>query len=137
MRCRYCSVGKYFTWLRCHPSSELMGDSNDENPYLVVPGTDEYDVLSFLVQNPGAQFTPPEIAADTELSEVAAADALTTLSEDDLVQQSQDAYYIPVDRGDEFRRRLESVDAAAQLHDGAPDDDAYAVEDWEAQGDSL
>jgi len=108
-----------------------MGDSNDENPYLVVPGTDEYDVLSVLVRNSGEQFTPPEIAADTDLTEADAADALTTLSEDGLVQQSQDAYYIPPDRGGEIRRRLESVDAAAQLHGGAPDDDAYAVEDWE------
>lgn len=51
MRCRYCRIGEYFTCLRCDPSSELMGGSNDENPYVVIPDTDEYYALGFLVRN--------------------------------------------------------------------------------------
>ncbi|CQH65369.1 HTH domain protein (plasmid) [Halobacterium hubeiense] len=113
-----------------------MGDSNDENPYVVIPDTDEYYALGFLVRNRGEQFTLPEIAASTDMSEADAADTMTTLFEDDLVERSQGAYYVPVDRAEDLQRRLESVDAAAKLHDAAPDD-AYAVEGWEEQVDSL
>jgi hypothetical protein len=113
-----------------------MGGPNDENPYLVVPGTDEYDALGFLVRNRGEQFTPPEIAAGTDITEADAADTMTTLFEDDLVERSQGAYYVPVDRGEDLQRRLESVDAAAKLHENAPDD-AYAVDGWEEHVDSV
>lgn len=70
------------------------------------------------------------------MSEADAADTMTTLSEDDLVERSQGAYSVPVDLGEDLQRRLESVDAAAKLHDNAPDD-AYAVEVWEEKVDSL
>jgi len=113
-----------------------MGGPKDENPYLVTPGTDEYDALSFLVRNRGEKFTPPEIAAGTGISEADAADTMTTLFEDDLVERSQGAYYVPVDRAEELQRRLESVDAAAKVHENEPDD-AYAVEGWEDEVDSL
>ncbi|MDL0118567.1 hypothetical protein PNQ29_10040 [Halobacterium salinarum] len=79
---------------------------------------------------------PPEIAAGTDITEADAADTMTTLSEDDLVERSQGAYYVPVNRAEDLQRRLESVDAAAQVHDTAPDD-AYAVDGWEEQVDSL
>jgi hypothetical protein len=113
-----------------------MGGPNDENPYLVIPGTDEYDALGFLVRNRGEQFTPPEIAAGTGIREADAADTMTTLSEDGLVERSQGAYYVPVDRAEDLQRRLESVDAAVTVHENAPDD-AYAVDGWEEQVDSL
>ncbi|MCF2165375.1 MarR family transcriptional regulator [Halobacterium salinarum] len=113
-----------------------MGGPNDENPYLVLPGTPEYDALAFLVRNRGEQFTLPEIAASTDMSEADAADTMTNLFEDDLVERSQGAYYVPVERAEDLQRRLESVDAAAKLHENAPDD-AYAVDGWEEQVDSL
>ncbi|MCD2204007.1 MarR family transcriptional regulator [Halobacterium sp. KA-6] len=103
---------------------------------MVIPDTDEYYALGFLVRNRGERFTPPEIAASTDMSEADAADTMTTLSEDDLVERSQGAYYVPVDLGEDLQRQLESVDAAAKLHDNAPDD-AYAVEVWEEKVDSL
>lgn len=130
------ALGESFTWLRCNPSSELMGGPNDENPYVAIPDTDEYYALGFLVLNRGEQFTPPEIAASTEVSDADAADTMTTLFEDDLVECSGRAYYVPVDRAEELQQRLESVDAAAKLHDTAPDD-AYAVDGWEEQLDSI
>ncbi|MDL0133712.1 MarR family transcriptional regulator [Halobacterium salinarum] len=113
-----------------------MDDSRDDTPYVVIPDTDEYYALGFLVPNRGEQFTPSEIAASTDMSEADAADTMTTLFEDDLVERSQGTYYVPVDRAEELQRRLESVDAAAKVHENAPDD-AYAVEDWEDEIDSL
>lgn len=114
-----------------------MDDPRDDTPYVVIPDTDEYYALSFLVPNRGKQFTPSEIAASTDMSKADAADTMTTLFEDDLVERSQGTYYVPVDRAEELQRRLESVDAAAKVHDNVPDDDAYVVEDWEDEIDSL
>ncbi|CAP15260.1 HTH domain protein (plasmid) [Halobacterium salinarum R1] len=113
-----------------------MDDPRDDTPYVVIPDTDEYYALGFLVPNRGEQFTPSEIAASTDMSEADAADTMTTLFEDDLVERSQGTYYVPVDRAEELQRRLESVDAAAKVHENAPDD-AYAVEGWEEEVDSL
>jgi len=113
-----------------------MGGPKDENPYVVTPDTDEYYALDFLVGNRGEQFTPPEVAAGTGIREADAADTMTTLSQDNLVERSQGAYYVSVDRADELQRRLESVDAAAKLHDNAPDD-TYAVDGWEELVDSI
>jgi len=108
-----------------------MSDSKRHTPFPVIPGTDEYEALSFLVSNRGDEFAPSEIAAQMDISETIASTALTHLFEKEIIECSQGTYYVDLDDAKELQYRLESIDATERLHDAAPNDDIYAVTDWE------
>ena len=110
-----------------------MDDSRNHEPFPVLPETDEYEVLSFLVRNRGERFTPSEIAVHADVNEASAPETLHDLLEKNLVEHNQGDYYVNSDRTEEVKFRLESVDAAERLHEAAPDDDIYAVTDWEEE----
>lgn len=108
-----------------------MGESRDNGSFPVIPETDEYDTLSFLVRNRGKKFDPSEITAYTTISKASASKTLTRLFEKGLVKRTQGTYYVELDRAEDLKHRLESVDAAKLLHDTVPDDDPYTADDWE------
>ena len=110
-----------------------MDNSRNHEPFPVLPETDEYDVLGFLVRNRGDRFTASEIARHAEVNETSAIEALHELLEKNLVEHDQEDYYVNSDRAEDIKFRLESVDAAKRLHEGAPDNDMYAVTDWEEE----
>ncbi|WP_080509899.1 helix-turn-helix domain-containing protein [Halorubrum saccharovorum] len=110
-----------------------MDNSRNYEPFPVLPETDEYDVLGFLVRNRGNRFTPSEIARHADVNEASAIEALHELLEKDLVEHDQGDYHVDSDRAEDVKFRLESVDAAKRLHETAPDDDMYAVTDWEEE----
>lgn len=114
-----------------------MGDSQDSDPFLVTPETDEYDALGFLVRNRGVRYSPFEIASRTDISEANASKTLTHLSEEELVEHDKGTYYVDPDRAEHLKNRLESVDAAVRLFEAAPDDDAYAEPGWEDHVPSI
>jgi len=103
----------------------------------VLPETDEYEALSFLVRNRGERFTPSEIAFHAEISEASAPETLHGLLEKSLVEHDQGGYYVNSDRAEDIKSRLESVDAADRLHETTPDNDVYAVTDWEEELNSF
>ncbi len=107
-----------------------MDDSRGHEPFPVLPDTDEYETLSFLVRNQGERFTPSGIAVHADVSEASAPETLHNLLEKNLVEHEQGDYYVNSDRAEDIKSRLESVDAAKRLHKTAPDDDMYAVTDW-------
>ncbi|QGN07943.1 MarR family transcriptional regulator [Halorhabdus sp. CBA1104] len=110
-----------------------MDDSRDHETFPVLPKTDEYEVLSFLVRNRGERFTLSEIAVHADVNEASAPETLHDLLEKNLVEHDQDDYYVDSDRAEDIKSRLKSVDAAKRLHETAPDDDIYAVTDWEEE----
>lgn len=110
-----------------------MDDSRDQEPFPVLPDTDEYEVLSFLVRNRGERFTSSEIAVHADVKEASATETLYDLLEKNLVEHDQGDYYVNSDRAEDIKSRLESVDAAERLHEITPDDDIYAVTDWEEE----
>lgn len=110
-----------------------MGESKDDDPFLVLPGTDEYEALSFLIRNRGEKFMPSEIAARTDISESNTPQTIERLFERDLVESSQGDYYVDIAQAEYLQQRLKSVDAAEQLHNTTPNDDIYAMTDWECQ----
>jgi Mn-dependent DtxR family transcriptional regulator len=110
-----------------------MDDFRDHEPFPVIPETDEYEALSFLVRNRGERFTPSEIALHANVSEASAPETLHDLLEKNLVEHDQGGYYVSSDRAEDIKSRLESVDAAERLHETTPDNDVYAVIDWEEQ----
>jgi len=110
-----------------------MDNSRNHGPFPVLPETDEYEVLSFLVRNQGERFTPSEIVVHADVSEASASETLHGLLEKNLVEHDQGDYYVSSDRAEDIKSRLESVDAAERLHETAPDDDIYAVTDWEEE----
>jgi len=101
-----------------------------DEPFPVSPETNEYAALRFLVANHEYGFTPAEIAAETEIAEASASKTMSRLHEKGLVSRSQGAYYVDPERVESLKHRLESLDAAADLFDDAPDD-AYADAGWE------
>jgi DNA-binding IclR family transcriptional regulator len=110
-----------------------MDDSRNHEPFPVLPGTDEYEVLSFLVRNRGERFTSSEIAVHADVTEASAPETLHNLLEKNLVEYDQKSYYVDSERAEDIKSRLESVDAAERLHEITPDDDIYAVTDWEEE----
>ncbi|QLH82102.1 MarR family transcriptional regulator [Halosimplex pelagicum] len=114
-----------------------MAENDSSHPYPVLPGTDEYKVLSFLVRNRGDRFSLAEIASAIDSSETEATSTIEILAEDQLIERSQDTYFVDSECGQYLQRRLESVDTAKRLHDTTPDDDMYAREDWERELSSL
>ena len=108
--------------------------SRDSFP--VTPGTNEYDALSFLVRNRDYGFTPAEIADRTDVAETSASKTMARLFEKGLVERIQGVYFVDPDRAADLQRRLESIDAAARLHESATDD-AYAEPGWEDKVPSL
>jgi len=114
-----------------------MSENDSGDPYPVIPGTDGYRVFSFLVRNRGNQFSLAEIASVIDSSETETANAIEILAEDQLIERSQDTYFVDSERGQYLQRRLESVDTAKRLHNTTPDDDVYAREDWERELSSL
>ena len=105
-------------------------------PFPVTPGTHEYDALSFLVRNRDYGFTPTEISDRTDVAERSASKTLARLFDKGLVDRVQGVYFVDPDRAADLQRRLESIDAAARLHESAPDD-AGAEPGWESQVPSL
>lgn len=108
-----------------------MEEPGDNNSFLVKPGTDEYEVTSFLVRNRKNSFTPPEIASSLNIDEDRASKVLSHLFEQKLVNRSQESYYVGSENAKHLQRRLKSVDSAERLHNTTPDDDAYAEGEWE------
>ena len=101
-----------------------------DEPFPVSPETNEHAALRFLVANHDYGFSPSEIATETEISKSSASKTMSRLHEKGLVNRSQGAYYIDPERVESLKRRLESLDAAVDLFDDAPDD-AYADAGWE------
>jgi DNA-binding transcriptional MocR family regulator len=101
-----------------------------DEPFPVSPETNEHAALRFLVANHDYGFSPSEIAAETEISKSSASKTMSRLHEKGLVSRSQGAYYVDPERVESLKRRLESLDAAVDLFDDAPDD-AYADAGWE------
>ncbi len=110
-----------------------MDDSRNHEPFPVLPETNEYEVLSFLVRNRGERFTSTEIAVHTDVTEANAPETLHNLLGKNLVEYDQEDYYVDSERTEDIKSRLESVDAAERLHETTPDNDVYAVTDWEEQ----
>jgi len=107
-----------------------------EEPFPVTPETNEHAALRFLVANHDYGFTPSEIAAETKITEGSASKTMSRLHEKGLVSRSQGAYYVDPERVESLKHRLESLDAAVDLFDDAPDD-AYANAGWEEQLSEL
>lgn len=103
----------------------------DEGPFPVKPQTDEYRVLSFLVQKWEYAFTPDEIVSETGIDKPVVLNILSHFLEKEMIEQTEDLYYLRSDQVDVLKRRLDSVDAAVRLFEAAPGDDAYAEEGWE------
>jgi len=101
-----------------------------DEPFPVSPETNEHAALRFLVANHDYGFSPSEIAAETDISKSSASKTMSRLHEKGLVSRSQGAYYVDPERVESLKRRLESLDAAVDLFDDAPDD-AYADAGWE------
>ena len=113
-----------------------VDDLRSGEPFPVTPGTKDYDALSFLVRNRDYGFTPAEIADRTDVAETSASKTMARLFEKGLVEPIQGVYFVDPDRAADLQRRLESIDAAARLHESAPDD-AYAEPGWEDQVPSV
>lgn len=114
-----------------------MSDSKNPDLFPVIPGIDEYEVLSFLVRNREDEFSPSEIAVHIGTNKASASTTLTRLFEKGLIECSQGVYYVDLDRAEYLQNRLESVDAAEHLHNTTPDDDIYSTSDWEEELDSC
>lgn len=114
-----------------------VDELQDSEPFPIKPDTNEYAALSFLVSNRDYGFTPTEIADRTDVSEASASKTMTRLFEKGLVERSQGVYYVDPDRADDLQRRLDSIDAAARLHETAPDDDVYTDPGWEDELPSI
>ena len=109
----------------------------DNDPFPVKPETNEYEALSFLVRNREYGFTPSEIAERTIIPEASASKTMVRLFEKGLVKRSQGAYFVDPADADELKDRLESIDAAARLHQSAPNDDVYGEAGWEDKISSI
>lgn len=114
-----------------------IDELRNNDPFPVKPDTNEYEALSFLVSNREYGFTPTEIADRTPISEASVSKTMTRLFEKGLVERSQGVYYVDPDRADDLTQRLDSIDAAARLHETAPDDDVYAESGWEDHVSSI
>ncbi|OSP10579.1 hypothetical protein B9H04_02300 [Halorubrum ezzemoulense DSM 17463] len=114
-----------------------MSESNDHTPFPVLPDTDEYTVLSFLVRYSGERFTPPEIVEQTTVSEREISETMEYLLEHQLICHSAETYYVDPDQGPELKRRLKSIDAVVRLFEYTPDDDIYSEGGWEDQVESI
>jgi len=108
---------------------KLTGDE----PFPVTPDTNEYEALDFLVRHHEYGFPPREIAERTDINESSVAKTVRRLDENDLVERSDEIYYVDPVRVDTIKARLKSIDAVVRLFERAPDDDAYAEEGWEEQ----
>lgn len=108
-----------------------VNDLRNRGPFPVKPQTDEYKVLSLLVQNRDYAFTSTEIAHEAEINKSSVSETLSHLLEKELIERTEDIYYLMPERADVLKQRLDSVDAAARLFEAAPEDDAYAEDGWE------
>ena len=109
----------------------------DNDPFPVKPETNEYEALSFLVRNREYGFTPSEIAERTTVPEASVSKTVVRLFDKGLVTRSQGAYFVDPADVDELKNRLDSIDAAARLHQYAPSDDVYAEPGWENEISSI
>lgn len=114
-----------------------VSELRNGDPFPVKPETNEYEALSFLVRNREYGFTPVEVADRTGISDASASKTMARLFEKGLVERSEGIYYVEPDRADDLKQRLDSIDAAARLHDTAPPDDAYADAGWEDNVPSI
>ncbi|WP_323173194.1 helix-turn-helix domain-containing protein [Natrialba sp. PRR66] len=110
--------------------------TNDE-PFPVKPDTNEYEALRFLVANQEYGFTPLEVSDQTNISKSSASKTMARLFKKDLAKRSNGAYYVEPEHVNKLQQRLESLDAAVQLFESTPDDDAYAEEGWEEDLPSI
>lgn len=109
----------------------------DGDSFPVKLETNEYEALSFLVRNREYGFRPTEIADRTDISNASASKTMTRLFEKGLVERSDGIYYVEPDHVDDLKQRLDSLDAAARLFEGACTEDAYAADGWEDDMPSL
>ena len=109
----------------------------DNDPFPVKPETNEYEALSFLVRNREFGFTPSEIAERTTIPEASASKTMVRLFEKGLVKRSQGAYFVDPAEADELKDRLNSIDAAARLHQSTSNDDVYGEAGWEDKISSI
>lgn len=114
-----------------------VDELRDGEPFPVKPETNEYKALSFLVGHREYGFTPKEIADRTTVSEASVSKTMARLFEKGLVERTRGMYYVDPDRAEDLKRRLDSIDAAARLHEITPDDDVYAETGWEEEVSSI
>jgi len=114
-----------------------MKDHRTDDSYIVQPGTDEYDVISFLVHNRRYRFTLSELASALHINEERISEIVSHFLETGIVERVQERYYVDIESAKDLQQRLESIDAAERLHNTAPDDDAYAEQGWENELPSL
>lgn len=108
-----------------------VDELTDDDPFPVTPDTNEYEALDFLVRHHEYGFRPHEIAERIEINESSVAKTMRRLDEKDLVERSDEIYYVDPVRVDAIKARLKSFDTVARLFERTPDDDAYAEEGWE------
>lgn len=114
--------------IRFHNHHETM--TEDQYSYVAKPGTNEYEVLSFLVSHERNRFSLSQIAKRTGTTETTLSNTVSRLVERGLIEQSAERYYVDPEDAERLHDRLKSVDAAVRLHENAPDD-AYSQEGWE------
>jgi hypothetical protein len=105
----------------------------DDEPFPVTPDTNEYEALDFPVRHHEYGLPPREIAERTDINESSVAKTMRRLDENDLVERSDEIYYVDPVRVDTIKARLKSIDAVVRLFERAPYDDAYDEEGWEEQ----
>ncbi|MDL0127610.1 MarR family transcriptional regulator [Halobacterium salinarum] len=110
-----------------------VDELTDDESFPVTPDTNEYEALDFLVRHHEYGFSPREIAARTDINESSVAKTMRHLDEKDLVERSDEIYYVDPVRVETLTARLKSVDAVVRLFEATPDDDAYAEAGWEEQ----
>lgn len=108
-----------------------------EGSFSVIPGSNEYTTLGFLVARCGRRFSPDEIAAHTDISATKVSNGVAQLVEWGLVQQAATDFYVDSDQAEEIRQRLRSLDTVVQIFETAPTDDAYAESGWADEVPSL
>lgn len=94
------------------------------------PTSTKHSIFSSGITNTGF---PREIADRTDINESSVAKTMRRLEENDVVERSDEIYYVDPVRIDTIRARLTSVDAVVRLFEATPDDDAYAEAGWEEQ----
>ena len=114
-----------------------MTENERSDSYPVIPETNEYSILSFLVRDCGDRFSSDEIMSAVDNNETVTTDTIESLAKNQSIEWSEDTYFVESERGQYLRHRVESIEAAKHPHDTAPNDDVYSREDWESELGSL
>jgi len=105
----------------------------NDDPFPVKPNSKEYEALSLLVAHYEYGFPLHDIANRIALSKASTSKAMTRLLENDLVERTENFYYIDPRRINELAQRLKSIDSVVQFFESTPNDDIYAKEGWEQE----